>query len=85
MINNSCVYQSPYEQYSRFNGLKGIVLRELTDEESDPEVGPMYRLGLENGEKIDAWPEEIVDTEGKHLFCNICSADNCKVCYMSGK
>ncbi len=52
-------FQSPYLQYAHRIGCKFTVLRELTDVERDPEVGPMWKIQFEDGSVIDAWPEEI--------------------------
>ena len=59
MIGKRVVFKTPYQQYRHYDGEKGIVLRELTDEERDPEVGTMYRLKLDNHGEISVWPEEI--------------------------
>lgn len=55
------VFDSPYEQYIDKVGQKFKVLRNLTDEERDPEVGTMYEIQFEDGTIIEAWPEEVED------------------------
>lgn len=64
------VFTSPYDQMKHHNGKKFTVIRELNDNERDPEVGSMYKIQLEDGEVIDAWPEEIYEPKvyKKHIF-----------------
>lgn len=58
------LFWSPYEQYADRIGQPFEVIRELTDEERDPEVGPMWRIRfLTDGFETDAWPEEILEEE----------------------
>ena len=55
-------FQTPFDQYRRFNGLifqiLGPVDKALIDHD---EVGDMYLIQLENDEVIEAWPEEIFE------------------------
>lgn len=56
-------FQTPYEQYRRYNGAAFTVERRVDPETYDAaEVGPMYQVWLdadEDGVNIQAWPEEI--------------------------
>ena len=52
-------FTTPYEQYADREGEPFGVIRELTDQERDPEVGRMWRIEFEDGTQIDAWPEEV--------------------------
>jgi hypothetical protein len=49
---------TPFEQDSHRIGHNFTVVRELTDDERNPDVGTMYRIRFEDGGEIDAWPEE---------------------------
>lgn len=49
----------PDTVYGKYKGLEFTVLRELSDEEADEECRPMYKIELENGLVMDAFPEEI--------------------------
>lgn len=53
------IFHTPYDQYAEREGQECEVLRELTDGERDPEVGPMYRIRFADGQEIDVWPEEL--------------------------
>ncbi len=59
----SGIFVSQYAQYKDRVGQHLMVLRSLTDEERDPEVGCMYRIRFDDGTEIDAWPEEILPWE----------------------
>lgn len=62
MENNilSDTFQSPYNQYKEFIGMKFTVLGKVSPELHDEsENGPMYNIRLENGKEIEAWSEEI--------------------------
>lgn len=50
-------FESPFEQYKHRIGQSAVVVEETFDH--DDEVGPMYRIRFDDGEEIDAWPEEI--------------------------
>jgi len=55
------VFHSPYEQYKSRNGQEFQVIKEITvaDETHDEEVLPMYVIQFDDGEQIEAYPEEI--------------------------
>ena len=52
-------FKTAYDQYKNKDGQSCVILRELTNEERDPEVGTMYRIRLEDGTEIDAWSDEL--------------------------
>lgn len=52
-------FTTEYEQHADREGQPFTVLRKLTDEERDPEVGTMYRIRFDDKVEIDAWPEEV--------------------------
>jgi len=57
------IFKTPYDQYKEYDGQRCVVLRELTDQERDPEVGTMYRIRFNDGQEIDAWPEELIEEQ----------------------
>lgn len=56
-------FQSPYQQYKEYIGLKFTINNEIENEDKE-ETGPIYNITLENGISIDAWPEEIYEGTG---------------------
>jgi nucleoside-diphosphate kinase len=54
-------FKTPYDQYGNRDGQECTVLRKLPPSEIGDydEVGDMYRVRFDDGEEIDAWPEEI--------------------------
>lgn len=55
-------FVSPYEQYAERNGQNYEVVKvfdEDDDEHDISEVGVMYRIRFDDGEEIEAWPEEL--------------------------
>lgn len=60
-------FQSPYEECEEYNGLSFKVLGRVSYSagEADLEVLPMWHILLENGRKVDAYPEEICLEERK--------------------
>ena len=55
-------FRSPYRQYMRYNGMKFNVDRRVTPDEvpaNELDKLPMWHITLQNGEKIQAVPEEI--------------------------
>ena len=54
-------FQSPYSvgTVRKFSGMTFTVNGRLTEKEADLETLPMWRITLENGKEIDAYPEEI--------------------------
>ena len=62
MIQFRDTFTTPYEQYATREGhpfkVRGIV--DEPDETHDAEVLPMYVIQFDDGECIEAWPEEVV-------------------------
>lgn len=55
------IFTSPYEQHTEHKGKKGKVISIITDPEVvDSECAPLYEIKLEDGTKIQAWPEGIM-------------------------
>ena len=54
-------FESPYDQYRERNGQTIEIVRRIeeADAEHDEEVLPMFIVRFEDGEEIEAWPEEI--------------------------
>ena len=53
-------YDSPYESESENNGRKFTVISRVGfDEDYDTECLPVWHIEFENGEKHDAYPEDI--------------------------
>lgn len=45
-----------------YNGLSAVILSELDEKEYDKEdVGQMYNIELENGEKLQAFDDELTE------------------------
>ncbi len=57
-------FTTPYDQMAAHEGKLFKIIRKLTDDERDPEIGTMYCIQLDDGEKIDAWPEEVEGIAG---------------------
>ena len=55
-------FSTPYEQTKRHNGKRFRVLGVVTqpDATHDAEVLPMYVIELEDGDILEAWPEEVL-------------------------
>ena len=55
-------FTTPYQQYANREGEAFDVIRvkDKPDNETDGEVLPMYLIEFANGERIWAWPEEVV-------------------------
>lgn len=59
-MTNQATFQTPYEQYASRHGQSCTVIGEVPSTEYDrDEVGVMYRVRFNDGEVIDAWPEEV--------------------------
>lgn len=58
-VKQRAKFWTPYDQYRDRMGQRFTILRELTDQEKDPEVGRMYKIRFADGTEIDAWPEEL--------------------------
>ena len=52
-------FDSPYEDCEHLKGMRFTVISKLNEESADLEVLPMWKIRFENGEEIDAYPEEI--------------------------
>jgi len=53
-------FNSPYEQYAHKNGMLFDILGLQDERKYDRhEVGGLYLIQFEDGEIIEAWPEEI--------------------------
>lgn len=59
-------FESPYEDYSRCNGMKFEVIRRMSDAEVDTIVLPKWLICVEDGTEIEAYPEEICLAERKN-------------------
>ena len=59
-------FESPYEDYSRCNGMKFEVIRRMSDVEVDTIVLPKWLIRVEDGTEIEAYPEEICLAERKN-------------------
>lgn len=54
------VFHGPYEQHAQHHGKRFELLGPVDPTTYDfLEVGPLWRIRLETGEEIEAWPEEI--------------------------
>lgn len=85
-VVKECVFQSPYDQYKEFNGKKCTILGAVDPKTYDfEECGELFRARMENGEEIEALPEELGDENGKHVYCRVCSEHVCKECSLTGK
>lgn len=58
-------FQTPYEDKAKYNGMRFSVVKRLSyvENDTDLECLPMWRIKFENGEEIDAYPEEICEAE----------------------
>lgn len=62
-------FWSPYEDFKKFNGMSFIVLKQINKNAYDyKEVGDMWLIRLENGQEIQALPEEILASDQKRLI-----------------
>ena len=53
-------FTTPYEQYKEREGQECEIVREKDHATFDyEEVGAMYIIRFEDGEEIEAWPEEL--------------------------
>ena len=55
------IFNSPYDQYDRLNGQECTITETINIPSltHDEEVLPMYRIVMDSGEAIEAWPEEL--------------------------
>jgi hypothetical protein len=56
------IFNTPFEQYKHRHGQECAILRKLNHDDENPdfkEVGELYKVQFQDGEIIDAWPEEI--------------------------
>ena len=56
-------FSSPYEEMQKYNGMAFTVDGRVTTEDADPVCLPMWHITFENGDKHDAYPEEICRNE----------------------
>ena len=58
-------FETPYTEYNGRNGQYFDVIEIISEPKPgyDAEVLPMYRIQFEDGTIIDAWPEEVEETE----------------------
>ncbi len=70
------IFNSPWDDYRHRNGQPCKVLKGFyePDEEHDQEVLPMYEIRFDDGEVIDAYPEEL------QAYCPECGES----CYVDG-
>ena len=56
-------FSSPYKEMKKYNGMKFTILRRCSyvSDDWDLECLPAWHIILENGDKIEALPEEICD------------------------
>lgn len=54
-------FDSPYKQHAERNGQPFEIVKTIDkpDSEHDVAVLPMYGIRFEDGEEIEAWPEEV--------------------------
>lgn len=52
-------FSTPYEEMDQYTGMTFTVDGRVTTQEADPECLPMWHITFENGDKHDAYPEEI--------------------------
>lgn len=58
-------FNTIYSDAKKYNGMKFSVLNRLDETACDLEVLPMWKIQLENGDEIGAFPEEICLEEHK--------------------
>ncbi len=61
-IGTKGTFISPYEQYASRNGQDYEVVKVFDEDDDDhdiSEVGEMYLIRFEDGDEIEAWPEEL--------------------------
>jgi len=68
----SKVFWSLSSDYEKYNGIPFKVLKQLTESECDLCSLPMWEIELENGEKIQAYPDEVIVFE---MLKNGCTLD----------
>lgn len=56
-------FLSPFEDVAENNGQRFEIIRKLTADEVDDEVGEMFKIKLATGKIIDAYPEEIFSAQ----------------------
>lgn len=56
-------FWTPYDDYKDKIGLKFEVVRRCTTEDVDAECLPVWLIKFEDGEEINAYPEEIIEEE----------------------
>ena len=57
-------FTTPYDQYKSREGHAFKVLEVITEPENtgcDEETLPMYKIQFDDGEIIEAWPEEVLN------------------------
>lgn len=55
-------FQSPYDQHKQHNGKQCVVLGTVDPTTYDhADAGILFRVQLDGGSVIEAWPEEIQD------------------------
>lgn len=64
-------FESTCSTYKEYEGMGFEILRELTEEEHDEEVGQMYKIILNNGKIIDVFEDEIFDYKNTNLINKI--------------
>lgn len=53
------VFETSSSDYDKYDKKPFKVIRQLTDDERDPEVGRMYKIQFEDGNIIDAFADEV--------------------------
>jgi hypothetical protein len=56
------IFQTHDSFYKQFNNQECKIIRELTAEERDPEVGTMYRIRFTDNTEIDCFADEIINS-----------------------
>lgn len=66
-------FKTPYEDKAKYNGMKFTVDKRLsyTEDDVDLEVLPMWKIKMENGDVIDAYPEEICLAERELVITDV--------------
>jgi hypothetical protein len=56
-------FDSPYDQFKDKNGQQFKLIKTITEPDFEHDIGslPMYIIEFEDGEEIEAWPEEIFE------------------------
>ena len=60
-VGFSKTFHSPFEDEGKYNGMAFTVVKALTyaEDDVDTECLPMWRIRMEDGTELDAYPEEI--------------------------